>query len=387
MTAPSLQPSTVPRPAQYTGEVIYLYAFDVGYELARTPIRELLGQPVATFQVDASKRTPRQFFFYRPQVLRLPPLERSTARGPLRVERSVKIFPVGAISLTIRIPFATDSIHELVDFHDLRFTDGGYLYDEVLATAEEVRKALEPYIDRPVAKLADEEAYTVFVVHAPAAVVASAKEHSAENWLIANRRQVAALLTEEHELAHLSSQEADESTSRYLSYYDHDLLVVDWDAALLIDEPKYVDETVYLLELANLQLAELEAYDRILDEVVDRAYRDLSGQRLHTVRGTAKTLRELREIRVDLARVSDELENITKFFGDWHLARIYKTVADRFHLGDWHRAIDDKLATLNDLYRLLQEDRNYRTMLALEITVVVFFLIELIPLLYPFFKP
>lgn len=385
MTVPTLQPSPATRPARYTGEVIYLYAFDVGYEMARAPIRELLGQPVATFQMDVSKRTPRQLFFYRPQIVRLPPLERFTARGPLRVERSVKIFPVGAISLTIRIPFAADSIHELVDFHDLRFTDGGHLYDEVLATAQEVRKALEPYILRPVTELADEEAYTVFAVHAPA-MVEKAELHSAENWLKVNRRQVAALLTEEYELAHLSNQEANESTSRYLSYYDHDLLVVDWDAALLIDEPKYIDETVYLMELANLQLAELEAYDRILDNVVDRAYRDLSGKRLRTVRGTAKTLRELREIRVDLARVSDELENITKFFGDWHLARIYKTVAERFHLGDWHRTIDDKLATLNDLYHLLQEDRNYRTMLALEITIVIFFLIELIPLVYPLFK-
>ena len=29
---------------------------------------------------------------------------------------------------------------------------------------------------------------------------------------------------------------------------------------------------VYLMELANLQLAELEAYDRLLDDVIDRAY-------------------------------------------------------------------------------------------------------------------
>ena len=48
-------------------------------------------------------------------------------------------------------------------------------------------------------------------------------------------------------------------------------------------------------------------------------------------------MRELREIRIDLARFSDELSNITKFFGDWHLARIYEAIASRFHLGDWHR--------------------------------------------------
>ena len=29
------------------------------------------------------------------------------------------------------------------------------------------------------------------------------------------------------------------------------------------------------MELANLQLAELEAYDRMLDDALERAYRDL----------------------------------------------------------------------------------------------------------------
>ena len=41
---------------------------------------------------------------------------------------------------------------------------------------------------------------------------------------------------------------------------------------------------------------------------------------------------ELREIRIDMARFNDELPNTTKFFGDWHLARIYEKLSARFHL-------------------------------------------------------
>src|SRR5205823_14246906 len=102
---------------------------------------------------------------------------------------------------------------------------------------------------------------------------------SAEDWLQSNRRQVAALLTEERDPGRLSEQEAMESTCKYFSYYARDLVVIDWDAALVIDEPRYFDETLYLMELANVQLAELEAYDRILDEAVDRSYRDVSRRR------------------------------------------------------------------------------------------------------------
>jgi uncharacterized Rmd1/YagE family protein len=154
--------------------------------------------------------------------------------------------------------------------------------------------------------------------------------------------------------------------------------VIDWDAALIVDEPRSFDEILYLMELANLQLAELEAYDRLLDAAVDRSYRDLSTSGRWKRMKTGIVQRELREIRIDLARLSDELSNITKFFGDWHLARIYKGLSDRFHLADWHRTIDEKLKTLDDLYQILRADQNNRTMMVLEVTIVLLFVIDLV---------
>src|SRR5258708_39902219 len=88
---------------QYVGEVVYIYAFDVAYEMVRKPVRELLGQPVAQFAVDASKRSPRHLFFYRPQMVRMPPLERIGPHGPVRIQRVIKLLPVGAISITGRV--------------------------------------------------------------------------------------------------------------------------------------------------------------------------------------------------------------------------------------------------------------------------------------------
>ena len=379
--APIRKPAAAPV-ARLTGEVVYLYAFDVAYEMTRFPVRELLGQPVAQFVVDASKRSPRQLFFYRPQMVRLPPLERLGPQGPIRLERTVKLLPVGAISITIRVPFSVASLQELVAFHDLRFSDGSFLDDEVRSLAEEIRNALRPYAIRPVDRLGDEEAYTVFCVNGPLTCT-DGSGMSAEEWLHSARRDVAALLTQEHDPGHLSDQEADESTGKYFSYYERDLVVIDWDAALVVDEPKYFDEILYIMELANLQLAELEAYDRLLDAAVDRSYRDLSITRF---RGAPSVQRELREIRVDLARLSDELSNITKFFGDWHLARIYKGLSDRFHLSDWHRTIDEKLKTLDDLYQILRSDQTNRMMLILEATIVLLFIIDLVVLFIGFAK-
>src|SRR5436309_12478112 len=106
MIATMDQPQSLERkPSQtqrYAGEVVYIYAFDVAYEMTRQPVRELLGLQVAQFSVDASKRSPRHLFFYRPQMVRLPPLERLGSNGPVRMHRVVKLLPVGALSITIR---------------------------------------------------------------------------------------------------------------------------------------------------------------------------------------------------------------------------------------------------------------------------------------------
>jgi hypothetical protein len=352
-----------------------MYAFDVAYEMTRQPVRELLGQPVAQFQVDASKRSPRQLFFYRPQMVRLPPIERIGPRGPVRLERTVKLLPVGAISVTVRVPFTVERIEDLVAYHDLRFSDGSFLYDHVRDLAEQVRRELAGHYIRAVNRLTDEEAYTVFCLKP--LKTPDGESIRAEDWLHANRREIAAVLTEEPDPRHLSDQEADESSSRYLSYYDCDVTIVDWDAAMVVDEPRYWDEVLYVMELSNLQLAELEAYDRILDDAVERSYRDLSRKQFRGLRAT-RIQRELREIRIDLARLQDELSNITKFFGDWHLARIYQTISSRFHLQDWHHTIDEKLKTLDEMYQLLRHELNNRWMMILEVTIVLLFVVDIV---------
>jgi hypothetical protein len=92
-------------------------------------------------------------------------------------------------------------------------------------------------------------------------------------------------------------------------------------------------------------------------------------------------LQDLRELRIDLARISDELSNITKFFGDWHLAKTHRSLADRFHLGDWQRVIIEKTRTLDSLYQILLQNRFNTWMFVLEVTIVLLFIIDLIVIL------
>src|SRR5690606_12128677 len=130
-----VRPSESRRVERYVGKVVYMFAFDAAFEMARRPVRELLGQPVAQFSDDASTRSPRHLFFYRPQMVRLPLMERLGPHGRVLVERTIKLLPVGALSITISVPFEVNSIEDLVGYHDLEFNNGS-LHDEVRALAE-----------------------------------------------------------------------------------------------------------------------------------------------------------------------------------------------------------------------------------------------------------
>ena len=361
--------------SRLVGEVIYLFAFDIAHEMSREPIPSLFGQPMKPFVLDATRHSPKTAVFYRPQMAVLPTQSRIGPRGRVQVQRSIKVLPIGAVSIRVRVPFEVDRMEDLIDFHDIEL-DGVSLSLEVLALAESARTELKPYILKNCLRVSDEEAYTVFCLHGSVGSELGGSQR-AEVWLNSHRHTVAALLTQESELTRLSRQEALESTHLSLSYYEDDLVVVDWDAALVIDDPKDLESTLYVMELGNLQLAELEAYDRVLDGVLERTYRDLRGNPL---RRRGEVLKELRELRIDLARFREEFLNLSKFFGDWHLARVYESVASRFHLADWQRAVDDKLRTVGELHEMLKSDHGNRWMMILEIMIVLLFIIDLIML-------
>jgi hypothetical protein len=372
-------PNPENNPSACRGEVVFLYAFDLAYDMKREPIDRLLGQDIQEYSLGVNKRTPKRLFFYRPRMVTLPTIEKKLNGQTVYVQRSVKIFNVGAISIMIRVPFEVNSFDDLVDYHELELDDGT-VEDIVNKLGEEVRLELAPHCIRPWTNLGDPEDYTVFCIY-EIPPEQNRTTFAAGDWLLKNRKSLAGLLTQEQNPQLLSEQEAAESTERYLTYFENDLVVIDWDAALIVSPKGSFDDIIHVMELANVQLVELDAYDRILDTSLDKAYRDLARRRLGPGR---KVQRSLREIRIDLARFSDELLNITKFFGDWYLAGIYKKISARFHLADWYATIREKLKTLGDLYQLLQQDSINFWMILLESSIVLLFVIDVILL---FAKP
>ena len=101
---------------RYTGEVVYLFAYDIAYEMGRDPIDSLFGQPFSQFTVDSTRRNPRHHLFYQPRMVRLPTQERLGPKGQVHVQREVKLLPIGALSIRFRVPFAVDHLEDLVAY-------------------------------------------------------------------------------------------------------------------------------------------------------------------------------------------------------------------------------------------------------------------------------
>src|SRR5437016_1038346 len=130
----------------------------------------------------------------------------------------------------------------------------------------------------------------------------------------------------------------------------------------------------------NLQLEEFRATDQRLDRYLDRMYDDL--ERRFRWGPSAATLRALRRLRVDVAKLTDEVTHITKFFGDWYLARVYLNARDRFYLDQWRASVEQRLAQLDKLYSVVHAEVNEQRMLWLEIIIVIFFALDLLILLW-----
>src|SRR5262249_30939827 len=130
-------------------------------------------------------------------------------------------------------------------------------------------------------------------------------------WLSEHRRDVAGLLTQT-EPSLLSEAQVAEALRLQRSFQKTDLAAIDWDAALVVDLNGYVEDVLYVLELANLQLEEFRVMDQALDRYLDQAYEHLERSRLTLFGTSARILRKLRSFRVDVTKLADEVTHITK---------------------------------------------------------------------------
>jgi hypothetical protein len=355
------------------GEVIYLYAFDVANEIITSRIQEILSEKPFPFEIRMDRTLPKDMPLYKPLAIQPRPLAAPLHGQPVRL--LIRVYDVGVVTVMMRVAYEVGALSELLPFHEPKLENGEALDTVAKKMCAEVCSSLKDLLVGRTEFPPPPEAYTVFCLTELPGV------SDVNRWLGEQRREVAGLLTETP-ANQLSESQVAEVLRIQRSFENTDLAVIDWDAALVVDLTGYVDDVLYALELANLQLEEFRVMDRRLDAYLDRAYEDLDRRRLPMFGAASKTLHNLRRFRVDVAKLTDEVTHITKFFGDWYLARVYLGARDRFYLDQWRASVEQRLAQVDKLYTVVHTEVNEKRMLWLEIIIVVFFAIDLVMLFW-----
>ena len=354
------------------GEATYLYAFDVASEIITARVQEILSEKPFPFEIRMDRTLPKDMPLYRPLAIEPSPLPARLHGSPVRL--LIRVYDVGVVTVMMRAAFDRAALAELMAFHAPKLESGETLDAVALKLCAQVCDSLKDLMTGRT-ELPTPEAYTVFCFTDLDGVT------DTNLWLAGHRREVAGLLTETA-AEKLSEAQVTEVLRIQRSFENSDLAVIDWDAALVVDLTGYVDDVLYVLELANLQLEEFRVMDSRLDKYLDGAYDDLERRQLPLFGAANKVLQNLRRFRVDVAKLADEVTHITKFFGDWYLARVYLGARDRFYLDQWRASVEQRLAQLDKLYSVVHSEVNEKRMLWLEIIIVIFFAIDLMILLW-----
>jgi hypothetical protein len=354
------------------GEVVFLYAFDVANEIVTRKVQEILFQKPFPFEIHLDRTSPKEVPLYKPLAIEPMPLGERLTGQP--VSLLIRVYELGVVSVTMRVPFAVSDLQELVGFHNPVLENGKSLDAVARDLCTEVCANLREYLVEG-SPLPEPEAYTIFCLKEIDEV------DDVHRWLAGQGRAVAGLLSETHP-ARLSEDQVAEVLRLRRSFEKTDLIVIDWDAALVVDLSRHVEDVLYVLELANLQLEVFRMMDQRLDHYLDRAYVDLERRQAGLFGRSAAALRVLRRFRVDVTKLTDEITNMSKFFGDWYLARVYLVARKRFHIDEWHRSVERRLAQLDQLYSVVHSEIYERRMLWLEVIIVILFVIDVVAILF-----
>ncbi len=357
------------------GEVVFQRVFDLGGTLHMAKARTLLGGMADAGTVQSSRAAPEYVSFAAPIALNLAgmKLELGGEDGTPAIV-SARLYEVGALAVMLRIQARGEQLKDLARYHNAQVRVNGALERRsqvFLRVLDAIRSAIVPAFDEIFDVPIEAESYTSFcLVDVPGGAETAFRE---------DRAQIAGLLIGESQPERLAASEIEDTLRNWHSYYRDDLVVADWDAAFLVEPSGQYDDMLYIFEVANLQLLALRKYDVYLDNTLDKGYDEYErlskGPPISTGRAR-EMVRELSAVRMDLAKVTDEVANTAKFFGDWFVARVYLGLAGKLHINDYHKIVEEKLATLNDLYQSVLAEIDRRQNLLLEWMIVLLIVFE-----------
>ncbi len=254
-----------------------------------------------------------------------------------------------------------------------KLTDNAELLRDATGRAEALIRTLAGALQRPGLARPVED-YIIF------SITGAERDHgqTAGAWVEAERGLVARVLRAEP--GSLSEQEQSDATSGVVCYSDRDAAVIDWNAALVLDDDPA--DVLEVLAFANVELLEMRYLDRKLEESLGAEFEaPASRPTLWSFRARRKLhaqMERLADLHADSAQLFEGVNGSLKLVGDQHLARVYRAAAKRFHLSEWDEGILRKLGVLNDRHEKLSDIAATRRAEVLEWIIILLIAFEVV---------
>lgn len=311
-------------------------------------------------------------------VISSPPLEVSVGLRPVTLPRtgktfdadvSVRVFDYGAVSFSFEVPIPPGSqLGDIVSWCD-------EIYDSP-DLDQAAREMVQPLLARLRGSVRGEHDWNPIETYTVVFVRRFDGDPSAGEVLASPA--LASLVLGEPTSRRLSPSQREDVLTHAHSYFDDDLVVVDWNCAFVL-EPSGSRDIPDILELASSQLLELRYYDELFDAELARVYRDLDQARGRLLRNPWVDLgRRVVSRLVELSEFAERVDNTLKVIGDFYLARVYESAVRRFRIRSWQASIDAKQALLAQAHTLIRSEIEARRTTLLELVVIVLIVFEVL---------
>lgn len=359
------------------GTTYIFLAFDIAFSVDLDAAERLLsGASTERATIRHSRKAP-PYFEYRPAPLRitlpadsLPIVEGHTTAPQVEL----LVFDFGAISVGYRVPLS-GPLEGLVDLAEALY-DNQTIVADAYKRLQQAVALIGPALQRPRVDNAVED----YLVHQIEEVEGFAEPADA---LDVNAELIARILRSER--GPISGQEMAEALSASASYRPGDTVLVDWNAAMLLD--REAEDVRAVLEFANVETLEMRVLDDRLDQTLDEAYRAFADRREHRLGGLIPVpgkgpMQRIAQLQIDSALLYEAVNNAIKLVGDQYLARVYRLAATRLHLPERDASIERKLSTLESIYSKLEDAQSALRMELLEWIIIILIAVSIV---IPFF--
>lgn len=180
--------------------------------------------------------------------------------------------------------------------------------------------------------------------------------------------------------------------SSFSQYTNKDMILLDWNTALIVDFTKEKDHVDYidLIEFSLAQLLELRIYDERLDEQLDQLYDSLEKKQFDSITNVYSAMsEEAGRLYMEFSDFFEKLDNSIKTVGDYYLAKILRNADKRFGYDELKRNMYRKIEALRDLSTMYQDkvetlidSQRNATAHRMELIVIALISVEVFPSVY-----